>query len=343
MPVPPLRVLVTGATGAVGPAVVREVVEAGHVVRLLVRRVPDDPALAAHDRCVGDLTDAAAVAAAVRDVDVVFHLAGLLHVTDPGPELEAEYDRINATATGALIEATRRAGGRLVLASTTAVYGDTGAGLATEDTAPAPDTWYAQSKLAAERLVLEARRDDGTPIGTVLRLSAVYGPRVKGNYRRLVLALARRRFVPFGAGLNRRSLIHERDVGPAFLAAAACPAAAGRVYNLCDGTPHQVHRDHRRDQRCARALTSPAARPLPLARTIAGAAEATFGLIGRRAPITRAAIDKYIEALGRGRRAHRARARLRGADGSRRGMAAHDRDAPRAGRAAATAVRDAWC
>jgi UDP-glucose 4-epimerase len=296
VPDPHLRVLVTGATGAVGPAVVRAVAAAGHHVRLLVRRVPDDPALAAHERCVGDLTDAAAVAAAVRDVDVVVHLAGLLHVTDPGPELEPEYDRINADATGQLIEATRRAGGRrLVLASTTAVYGDTGARLATEDTVPAPDTWYARSKLAAERRVLEARRDDGTPLGTVLRLSAVYGPRVKGNYRRLVVALARGRFVPLGPGLNRRSLIHEGDVGPAFLAAAASPAAAGRVYNLSDGTPHRV-----RDivDAISDALGRSRPRlgvPLPLARAIAGVAEGAFGLIGRRAPLTRAAIAKYVE------------------------------------------------
>ena len=296
MPAATLRVLVTGATGAVGPAVVRAVVEAGHRVRLLVRRVPDDPALAQHERCIGDLTDAAAVAAAVREVDVVFHLAGLLHVTDPGPELAAEYDRINTIATGQLIEATRRAGGRrLVLASTTAVYGDTAGGLATEDTAPAPDTWYARSKLAAERLVLEARRDDATPLGTVLRLSAVYGPHLKGNYRRLVLALARRRFVPLGAGLNRRSLMHERDVGPAFLAAAASPAAAGRVYNVSDGTPHRV-------REIVDAISDALGRsrprfhvPLGLARTIAGAAEGAFGLIGRRAPLTRTAIDKYVE------------------------------------------------
>src|SRR4051794_15839193 len=111
---PPLRVLVTGATGAVGPAVVQAVVEAWHRVRLLVRRAPDDPALPAHEQAVGDLTDPRTLDAAVRQVDVVLHLAGLLHITNPGPELEAEYERINIAATGHLVDASRRAGVRRV-------------------------------------------------------------------------------------------------------------------------------------------------------------------------------------------------------------------------------------
>ena len=292
----PLRVLVTGATGAVGPAVVRAATEAGHDVRLLVRRVPEDAELAACERCVGDLTTPGAVEDAVRQVDVVIHLAGLLHITNPGPELEAEYERINTTATRQLLDASRQAGvRRVVLASTTAVYGDTAARLATEDTPPAPDTWYAQSKLAAERLVLEAVGEDQAPLGTVLRLSAVYGPRVKGNYRRLVLALARRRFVPLGPGTNRRSLLHERDAGRAFVAAAVHPAAAGRIYNVTDGTPHQVREIV---AAISDALGRPHPRvaiPLPVARTLAGAAEGVFRVAGRISPLTRSTIEKYVE------------------------------------------------
>ena len=296
MPGHPLRVLVTGATGAVGPAVVRAAVEAGHHVRLLVRRVPEDAELAAHERCVGDLTNPGTIEDAVRQIDVVIHLAGLLHITNPGPELEADYERINTTATRQLLDASRRAGvRRVVLASTTAVYGDTAARLATEDTPPAPDTWYAQSKLAAERLVLGAVREDQAPLGTVLRLSAVYGPRVKGNYRRLVLALARGRFIPLGTGTNRRSLIHERDAGRAFVAAAQHDAPTGRLYNVTDSTPHQV-RDIVAAISDALGRAHPRlAVPLPVARTLAGAAEGAFRLIGRTSPLTRSAIDKYVE------------------------------------------------
>ena len=53
-----------------------------------------------------------------------------------------------------------------------------------------PDTFYAQTKLAAEKIVLNAKRVDSQLIGTVLRFGAVYRARIKGNYERLVNALA---------------------------------------------------------------------------------------------------------------------------------------------------------
>ena len=53
-----------------------------------------------------------------------------------------------------------------------------------------PDTFYAETKCAAEQIVLNARGADGQPLGTVLRLGAVYGARIKGNYERLTRALA---------------------------------------------------------------------------------------------------------------------------------------------------------
>jgi nucleoside-diphosphate-sugar epimerase len=83
------------------------------------------------------------------------------------------------------------------------------------------------------RLVLNARSADGQPLGTVLRLGAVYGSRIKGNYERLTRALARNRFIPIGKGLNRRTLVYDKDVGRAAALAVSHPAAAGRVFNGC--------------------------------------------------------------------------------------------------------------
>jgi len=83
---------------------------------------------------------------------------------------------------------------------TIAVYGQSDGRILTEDTPPDPETFYARTKLAAERIVLEAKGADGGQIGTVLRLGAVYGSRIKGNYQRLVQSLARGRFIPVGNG-----------------------------------------------------------------------------------------------------------------------------------------------
>jgi len=101
-----------------------------------------------------------------------------------------------------------------------------------------PDTFYAQTKLAAEQIVLNAKRNGGQPLGTVLRLGAVYGSRIKGNYERLTHALARNRFIPIGSGLNRRTLVYHQDVGRAAALAISHPAAAGRVFNVTDGKFH---------------------------------------------------------------------------------------------------------
>ena len=74
----------------------------------------------------------------------------------------------------------------------------------------------------------------------MLRLGAVYGAQVKGNYRRLLSALARGRFVPIGSGRNRRTLIYDKDVARAALLAVCHPDAAGRVFNVTDGEVHTM-------------------------------------------------------------------------------------------------------
>jgi uncharacterized protein YbjT (DUF2867 family) len=76
---------------------------------------------------------------------------------------------------------------------------------------------------------LNARGADGQPLGTVLRLGAVYGSRLKGNYERLTHALARHRFIPIGNGLNRRTLVYDKDVGRAAALAVSHPAAAEMI------------------------------------------------------------------------------------------------------------------
>ena len=87
---------------------------------------------------------------------------------------------------------------------------------------------------------MNAKRKDGQLLDTMLRLGAVYGSRIKGNYERLLRALARNRFIPIGNGLNRRTLVYDKDVGRAAVLAVSHPAAAGRVFNVTDGEFHTL-------------------------------------------------------------------------------------------------------
>lgn len=287
--------LVTGASGAVGPALVEELLANGYQVRTYSRGggsggvPPDVSALA------GDLDDREKLGDAVRGADVVFHLAALLHVSNPGPDLRAEYQRVNVEGTRAVMDAASlHEVERVVFFSTIAVYGPTRGKYLDETSKPGPESAYANAKHAAESLVLERFTGGGVPLGTVLRLAAVYGPHLKGNYHRLVHAIARRRFIRIGQGTNRRTLIFERDVARAALLAATHPAAAGRIYNVTDGRTHRVREI---EDAIAHALEKRPSRfgiPLALARLIMRSIDLAIRLAGRK-PFGVATLEKYLE------------------------------------------------
>ena len=289
-----MRYLVTGATGAVGPVLVQRLLDTGGTVRVLSRRADRLAWDGAVEVRRGDLLDEAAVADAMRNVDVVFHLAALLHQTRPEVAGRAAYTRVNVEGTQRVLDAAKTAGvSRLVMFSTISVYGASDRIFHEEDD-PAPDSWYAESKLEAERLALAAVTRDGDRFATVLRLAAVYGPRMKGNYSRLVQALAKHRFVPLGTGTNRRTIVFDRDVADAALASAAAPAAIGRIYNVTGGI-HQM-----REILSAICMALGRGHPILHApvtpvRLCARISEFIAGALGRSSPLQTATIDKYVE------------------------------------------------
>src|SRR5438132_2784178 len=228
------RCLITGATGAVGPQVVKAFQAAGYIVRILVRREPrPDQVNPGVETSIGDLVDSP-LSQATHDVDVVVHLAALLHVTARGRTL-ADYRRVNVEGTRRLIDAAISSNvSRIVYFSTIAVYGSGDGRVLDESSPPDPKTPYAASKLESERLVLNSR------IGVVLRLASIYGAGIKGNYQSLVRAIKRGTYIPIGRGENRRTLIHEGDAARAAIVAAESNAVAGAVFNVTDGSFHSV-------------------------------------------------------------------------------------------------------
>ena len=283
--------LVTGASGAIGPGVVNALADTFEI-RTLTRR-PPQPALfrVPVTPFIGDVSDPAVVSRAAEGARVIVHLAALLHIVAPPASLRAEYERVNIEGTRAVIQAARtEAVSRVVFLSTIAVYDYTSQPVLDEDSPTRPSTFYGETKLAAERIVLGARTGDGVPLSTVLRSAAVYGPRVKGNYQRLLRALARRRFVPIGPGDNLRTLVFEDDLASATALAARHSAAAGRIYNVSDGHLHAL-----RDviHAICVALGRPAPRlHLPIAPVRAALRAAS--VFDRRLP---AVLEKYLEEV----------------------------------------------
>jgi nucleoside-diphosphate-sugar epimerase len=291
-------VLITGATGALGPAVLRTFSAAGWSIRTLSRTQPQPSAPAASfPHVAANIEDGVAVRHAMQGVDVVLHMAALLHVFDPSESLTNDYRRVNVEGTATVVDAARESGVRRVVAvSSIAVYGPH-RGRIDERTPTHPDTPYAATKLASERKVLDLTSPDGISIGCVLRLAAVYGPSVKGNYERLVRALARRRFIPVGRGENSRTLVFEDDAARAMLLAATHPAAAGRVFNVTDGQVHTV-------AEILVAITAALGRRPPrlavperLVSAGVRGVEAAFRMVRRSPPVSTSTVEKYLESV----------------------------------------------
>ena len=102
-----------------------------------------------------------------------------------------------------------------------------------ETSEPAPDTIYGRTKLESEEVALHEH-----PGTTVLRLAAVYGPRMRGNYPLLLKALGKGLPMMIGDGRNRRTLVHVEDVARAAMLVAERDDAIGKVYNVTDGGIH---------------------------------------------------------------------------------------------------------
>ncbi|QIS19612.1 SDR family NAD(P)-dependent oxidoreductase [Nocardia terpenica] len=161
---------VTGGTGFVGAHSVAAVVAAGHRVRLLARTEsavqaalgPLDIDRNAVDVVTGDITDRAAVAAAVRGADAVLHAAGVYSFD---ARRRAELRRVNIGGTEVVLAAARRAGaGRIVHVSTFgALLPAPGATLRADAPVGRPREAYMASKAAAERIARE-HREQGAPV-----------------------------------------------------------------------------------------------------------------------------------------------------------------------------------
>jgi nucleoside-diphosphate-sugar epimerase len=224
--------LVTGGHGFLGSHLVELLLARGFKVRCLLRPDRSDAVFSgrAVDVARGDLRSSAGLAEAVRGVDLVFHVAGL--VTARGP---AEFRAVNVEGTRRIAAAVGRVNPlcrRFVYVSSQAAAGPSRDGRPIrEEVPPEPLTHYGRSKLEGERTLPRAI---GGVAWSVVRPPAIYGPRDEGIlpfFQLAALGLAAGLEGPRGRRFN---LLHARDVAEGVLAAAEAPAAAGRVYFLAD-------------------------------------------------------------------------------------------------------------
>ncbi len=226
------RILVTGASGFIGRALVAELANGGHSVRAAMRQPADVFPRSVEVVAVSDLTRSLEWRPLLKNVETVVHLAGIAHA---GPEIaEQSYDRVNRLATAELASAAKAIGiGQLIfMSSIRAQSGPVSTEILHETDAPHPTDAYGRSKLAGE----DAVRGAGVPF-TILRPVLIYGLGVKGNFARL-MELARKPWpLPLGLCRNRRSLLARRNLIDAIHLALASPAAKGETYVVADPMP----------------------------------------------------------------------------------------------------------
>ncbi len=234
-----MRCLITGVSGFVGRALAAGLVARGHAVAgTYVESAAPELGI---DLFRIDLLDRPALAEAVRrfEPDRLVHLAGLSHVGESFSR-PREYHRVNVTGTGNLV---RAAGGvPIVLASSSEVYGSVPEDEQSiaEERAPAPQSPYGESKVAAERLVLAAG-------GLAARCFNIIGP---GQHPSFALPSFARQLADIRRGSAapvlrvgnlevRRDFVHLDDAVEGY-AAMLEGGAAGGVYNLGTGRAHRL-------------------------------------------------------------------------------------------------------
>jgi nucleoside-diphosphate-sugar epimerase len=238
--------LVTGGAGYIGSIVVDELLARGRRVRvidsLVHGSVPSLMLAWGHEGFEfhrGDVRDRSFVASALDDVDNVIHLAAI--VGDPAcarqPEVAKE---VNQQATSALLDDARSAGiERFVFASTCSNYGKlAGDDYATEESALAPVSLYAETKVAAELEVLAAANGRLAP--TCLRLATVFGTSPRMRFDLTVNEFTRevafdKELVVFGEQFWR-PYVHVRDAARAVALVLDAPRrrVSGEVFNVGD-------------------------------------------------------------------------------------------------------------
>jgi len=229
-----MRALVTGASGFLGSAVLRRLVESGFEVRALVRPASDRRNLEGI-RCEivhGDLTDENSLVAALKGCETLFHVAADYRLWVPNPS--AIY-RTNVEGTRNLMLAAIRGGvSRVVYTSSVATLGLTADGSpADEDTPSNLEDMighYKRSKFLAEAAVAELVRDAGLP-AVIVNPSAPIGPRdVRPTPTgRMIVQAARGKMPAYvDTGLN---VVHVDDVAEGHLLAHA-HGAIGERYIL---------------------------------------------------------------------------------------------------------------
>ncbi|MGD9488482.1 MAG: NAD-dependent epimerase/dehydratase family protein [Calditrichaceae bacterium] len=229
-----MKILLTGATGFIGSFLAESLLNRGYEVRCLVRSTSNLRWIADLDvECFyGSLNDRKALGDAIKDVDYVYHIAGVTKA-----DSEEKFYRGNYEGTKNLIDAvinSKHKIKRFLMVSSQAACGPSPTiSPVNESIDPVPITFYGRSKLAAERYVMGLSKK--VPV-TIVRPPVVYGPRDTDVLE--MFKTAKMRLIPQLGGREKYfSLIYAKDLVNGIILAAENKKSAGKIYFLANSKP----------------------------------------------------------------------------------------------------------
>lgn len=233
-----MTVLLTGASGFVGKAVLKTAQQRSLKIRPVFRSM-DSAQGHPEAVLVTGLDGSADWSQALKGVDVVIHAAARAHIMrEEALDPLAEYRRVNVEGTLNLARQAAAAGvRRFVFISSIKVNGEAtvqGRPFTADDT-PAPEDAYGLSKAEAEEQLKQVAQETGMAV-TMIRPPLIYGLGVKGNFASLISWVRRGLPLPLrGVTHNRRSLVGLDNLVDLILVCAHHPKAANQIFLISDG------------------------------------------------------------------------------------------------------------
>jgi nucleoside-diphosphate-sugar epimerase len=238
-----MNLLVTGGAGFIGSTIVDRLMRQGHDIKVFDNFETGSRANlpAGIEVICGDVRDATALINASQGMDGIIHQAAMVSVPGSVAAPGTCFD-INVQGTRNVLEAARQAGcRRVVLASTSAIYGENPDLPAKEDAPAAPASPYAYSKWLNEIDAAYYARYHGLET-VALRYFNVFGPRQRNDspYSGVIAIvlralLAKQPITVYGTGLQTRDFVYVEDVATAVGQAIATPRLHNEVINVGQG------------------------------------------------------------------------------------------------------------